>query len=120
MSAQLTPQQASIKEKIDAVEKQIKEANEQRKALDRQLRWLKSAAPEINAEIIRLVEGKDDGTRQWVGQLRQQATDAVWRRHEAERKQAEVEAARKQAEADKIAAATATQGPEKEATGQQQ
>lgn len=107
-----TAQEKAIEDKIAAAKRAVDEANEQRKQLDRQLRWLKRARPEIDAEIVRRVEAKDDGSRQWVVQLRQEATDAVWKRHENERRTAEAEAARKQAEAARIAEATAPKGPE--------
>lgn len=119
MSAQ-TQQEASLRQKIEAVEREIKEANERRKEFDRQLRWLKKAQPQIDAEIVHRIESTDDERRKWVAQLRQQAMDGAWQRHEAERKQAEAKAEREKAEAERIAAATATQGPEKEASEQAQ
>ncbi|MDO5535555.1 MAG: hypothetical protein Q4F65_13020 [Propionibacteriaceae bacterium] len=115
-----TAQEKAIQDKIDAAKREVDEANERRKELDRQLRWLKRAAPEIDAEIVRRVEAKDDGTRQWVAQLRQEATDAIWKRHEHERKEAEAEAKRKEAEAARIAEATAPKGPEQGAAKPQQ
>lgn len=115
-----TAQEKAIEDKIAAAEKEVKEANERRKELDRQLRWLKRARPQIDAEIVRRVEAKDDGSRQWVKQLRQEATDAIWKRHEEERLNAEREAERKEAEAARIAQATAPKGPEQGAAQPQQ
>lgn len=60
---------------------------------DRQLRWLKQAAPEINAEIIRLVEGKYSTAP--VSGSASSASRPPMRSGvgtQAERKQAEVEA----------------------------
>ncbi len=82
MSAQTqqeeTQQEESLCQKIKAVEAEIKEANDRRKEFDRQLRWLKKATPEIDAEIVRRIEAKDGDSRQWVAHLRQQAIDAIY------------------------------------------
>ena len=102
-----TAQEQALALKIAEAEKRVAEANEARKELDRQLKWLKRSTPGIDAEIIRLIETKDDASRKWVGDLRQQATDTLWRKSETERMRAEEEAARKAAEAERIAKATA-------------
>jgi len=106
-----TAQEQRLAEKIAKVEADIKAANEARKELDRQLKWLARNVPAINAEIIRQVESKDQGSRDWIADLRQQATDGLWAKSEAERKRAEDEAARKAAEAERIAKATGIAGP---------
>lgn len=117
---QQSQQEASLRQKIKDVDAEIKEANERRKEFDRQLRWLKKVQPQIDAEIVRRIESTDEERRKWVAQLRQQAMDGAWQRHEVERKHAEAKAQREKAEAERIAAATATQRPEQEASAQSQ
>lgn len=108
-----TPQQLALEAKIKEADKAVAEANAARKQLDRQLKWLGKARAEIDAEIVRRIENRDEGARKWVEGLRQQVTAEAWERSEADRQEAERAKARKAAEAAQIAQATATPAPQR-------